>query len=102
MNQPPELSKEERILRAMREVLTRIIRETATPPDFKHPLSNECIEDMRQCLFLISARETELRQDRGDPMAGLPHYPDERRPQGPAVVPIDQISRNPKRREKKK
>ena len=96
MNQPRELSKEERILRVMREVLTKIIRETATPPDFKHPLSNECVEDMRQCLFLISARETELKRDRGGVMAGRPRYADEPRPQGPAVIPIDRISRKPK------
>ena len=79
MSQPRELSKEERILRAMRDVLTKIIRETATPRDRKHPLSNECVEDMRQCLFLISARETELKQARGDTMAGRPRYADERR-----------------------
>ena len=99
MNQPQEMSKEERILRVMREVLTRIIRETATPPNLKHPLSNECIEDMRQCLFLISARETELKQDRGDTVVGRPRYADEPRPQGPAVIPIDQISRKPKDRQ---
>jgi len=98
MSQPHELSKEERVLRSMREVLTRIIRETATPPNLEHPLSTECVEDMRQCLFLISARETELRQDRGDGMAERPRYADEPRPQGPAVVPIERISRKPKER----
>lgn len=99
MSQPRELSKEERVLRVMREVLTKIIRETATPPGLKHPLSKECIEDMRQCLFLISARETELKQDRGDAMAGRPRYADEPRPQGPTEISIDLISRKPKGRE---
>ena len=99
MIQPRELSKEERILRVMRSVLTRIIRETATPPGFKHPLSGECVEEMRQCLFLMSARETELKQGRGDAMTGRPRYADEPKPQGPAVIPIDQISRKPKDKE---
>lgn len=96
MSQSRELSKEERILKVMRAVLTKIIRETATPPNLKHPLSNECVEDMRQCLFLISARETELKQDHGDATAGRPRYADEPRPQGPVAIPVDQISRKPK------
>ncbi len=84
-----EQSKEEQILIVMRKVLTRIVRELAPPPGMRHPLSDEAIEDVRQCLGLISARERELGAAAG--RAELrPHYSDE--PQA-KVVPIDSIER---------
>jgi hypothetical protein len=57
-----ELSKEERILRAVKLTLASVIRDTATPRGMRHPLSDATIEDLRQCLALISARERELAQ----------------------------------------
>ena len=86
-------TKEERILRAMKQVLTRVIKETATPPQMRHPLSNRCIEDMRQCLVLISAREQELAKATGRTMDQRPRYADEPKAQDPVVVPLDQIKR---------
>ena len=53
-------SMEERILAAMKLTLTNVIRDTATPHGMPHPLSEATIEDIRQCLALISAREREL------------------------------------------
>ena len=65
-----ELSKEERILQAMKLTLSGVIRDTATPHGMRHPLSDATIEDLRQCLALISARERELAQAAGrDPSA---------------------------------
>jgi hypothetical protein len=55
-----ELSKEERILRAVKMTLAAVIKDTATPHGMRHPLSDSTIEDLRQCLALISAREREL------------------------------------------
>ena len=86
-------TKEERILRVMKQVLTRVIKETATPPHQRHPLSARCLEDMRQCLLLISAREQELAKAAGRKMDQRPRYADEPRAQGPVVVPLDQIKR---------
>ncbi|MDH4324314.1 MAG: segregation and condensation protein A [Betaproteobacteria bacterium] len=55
-----ELTKEERILRAVKMTLAAVIKDTATPHGMRHPLSDSTIEDLRQCLALISAREREL------------------------------------------
>ena len=94
----PAASKEFRILRAMKQTLTGIIKDTATQPGLKQPLSERTIEDIRQCLVLISARERELAEAAGKPMDMRPHYVDE--PQTSVVVPIKGIGR-PKKPENK-
>jgi hypothetical protein len=81
--------KEARILKAMRDTLTRIIRDTTTPPGMKHPLAEETVEDIRQCLLLITARERELASEQDRPMNLRPHFADE--PTGSAAVPVDRI-----------
>jgi hypothetical protein len=43
----------------------------------RHPLSDATIQDLRQCLALISARERELAQAAGRPVSGQPRYADE-------------------------
>jgi hypothetical protein len=57
------LSMEARILQAVKRTLAAVIRDTATPHGMRHPLSDSTIEDLRQCLALISARERELAGD---------------------------------------
>jgi hypothetical protein len=112
----PAGSKEFRILRAMKQTLTGVIKDTATQPGLKHPLSERTIEDIRQCLMLISARERELAEAAGSPMNMRPHYADgaEARaarqgsrgcgfadePQKSVVVPIRKIG-HPKKPENK-
>jgi hypothetical protein len=76
---------ERRVLAAMRKVLTRIIRETASPPGTRHPLSKPCLEDMRQCLILIDSRQRELSED--DDTA-RPRYKGERQAARSAEVPL--------------
>ncbi len=66
------VSKEERILQAVKLTLTSVIRDTATPPGMRHPLSAQTIEDLRQCLALISARERELGEAAGRPSSDRP------------------------------
>lgn len=84
-------SQEREILKVMRKVLTQIIKDT-TPPSrsMKHPLSAQTIQDVRQCLGLISARERELAD-----AAGLaqerPYFVDE--PRAADVVPINRIGK---------
>jgi hypothetical protein len=84
--------KERDILRVMRGVLTRIIKDT-TPAHrgMKHPLSDPTIEDIRNCLGLISARERELA-DQAGAAEERPYYSDEK----PAaeVVSINKLTRN--------
>jgi hypothetical protein len=72
-----EASVEARILQAMKLTLANVIKDTATPHGMRHPLSDGTIQDLRQCLALISARERELAQAAGKAVDGRPHYADE-------------------------
>jgi hypothetical protein len=67
-----EQSMEERILQAVKRTLTNVVRDTATPHGMRHPLSDATIEDLRQCLSLISARERELAAAAGRQLTARP------------------------------
>lgn len=82
-----ELTKEERILRIMRRVLTSIAKDTYTRPGHRHPLSDETVDDIRHCLGLIAAREGELNTAAGRGNQSRPRFIDE--PQSSVVVPLD-------------
>ncbi len=82
-----ELTKEERILRMMKRVLTDVAKDTHAKPGLRHPLSDSTIDGMRECLSLIAAREQELAQEHGREMNMRPRFIDE--PQKEVVVPID-------------
>lgn len=84
-----DLSKEAQILQIMRKVLSAVARETFTKPGFKHPLTDETIGDMRNCLGLIAVREQELAKEEGRSMGKRPQYKDD--PNRPVVVSIDDI-----------
>jgi len=73
----PELSMEARILQAVKLTLAGVIKDTATPHGTRHPLSDGTIQDLRQCLALVSARERELAQAAGKAASGKPRYADE-------------------------
>ncbi len=91
-----KLSKEERILIAMKRVLTDIAKDTYTRPGHRHPLSDDTVNDIRHCLSLITAREAELNEAAGRPMNHRPRFVDE--PQSSVVVPLT----IPKDKDKKK
>jgi hypothetical protein len=75
----------------MRKTLAAIIKDVTPPAGMKHPLSNDTIQDVRQCLALISAREKELAE--ADGRGGeRPYYADE--PQSATVVPIAGLKRS--------
>ena len=86
-------STEENILAAVKMVLTQVIRDTATSPGIKHPLSEPTIGGLRDCLVMISQREQELAAAAGREMDARPRYVDEPKPQGDVVIPIDSIKR---------
>lgn len=88
-----DLSKEEQILRAVKRVLTEVIKDTATGPGMKHPLSENTISGLRDCLVLISQREHELAEEAGRPNTMRPFFTDEPKKQDEVVVPITSISR---------
>ena len=69
-------SMEERILQAVKLTLAAVIRDTATPQGMRHPLTDGTIEDLRQCLALISARERELAEGAGRAVAQRPRFAD--------------------------
>jgi hypothetical protein len=91
---PLEQNKEYRILRAMKQVLTGVIKDTATAPGMKHPLSDRTIEDIRQCLALIATRERELIEGAGRTMGQRPYYADE--PPKQVGVPVGRIGKRKK------
>ncbi|MGB5260853.1 MAG: segregation and condensation protein A [Gammaproteobacteria bacterium] len=87
MSEPTELSKEERILRVMKRVLTDVAKDTYTRPGYRHPLSDATVDGIRQCLALISAREVELNEAAGRKMDARPRFIDE--PTSSVVVQLD-------------
>jgi len=82
-----ELTKEERILRMMKRVLTDVAKDTAPHPGFRHPLSANTVQGIRECLALISAREQELAKEHGRSMNARPRFIDEPKPE--VVIPLD-------------
>lgn len=87
---PDERSPEEQILTMMKKVLTDVAKDTYTPPGHTHPLSENTIMGIRDCLALISARENELQKAQGRESTARPRFIDE--PQ-PVVVPLSDIGR---------
>jgi hypothetical protein len=86
MNEP-ELTTEERVLRAMKRVLTSVAKDTATEPGLKHPLSQQTINEIRECLLLITSREQELAKLYSRDTSARPRFIDE--PKSEVVVPLD-------------
>lgn len=86
-----ELSKEEQILQMVKRVLTDIAKDTHVKPGLKHPLSDNTILGIRDCLALISAREIELAKAAGRSNDMRPHFVDE--PKKTVVVPISKIGK---------
>ena len=67
-----QLNKEQRILRMVKRVLTDIVKDTSTPPGLKHPLSEDTVKGIRDCLELITSRETELHEESGHTASDRP------------------------------
>lgn len=80
-------SKEQRILAIVKKTLTEVAKDTYTPPDLRHPLSEQTINSIRECLSLISARETELSSEEGQISTSKPRFIDE--PQDTVVVKLE-------------
>ena len=90
-----DTSKEEQILQVMRKVLTDIAKDTYTPAELKHPLSESTIHSIRDCLSLISTREAEIAKDSGRESTMRPKYADE--PASSVVVKLDPNNFIPKK-----
>ncbi|MCK5001984.1 MAG: segregation and condensation protein A [Gammaproteobacteria bacterium] len=81
-----KLSKDQRILIALRKTLSGVVRETTPPPGMQHPLTQQTIEDIKHCFSLIAAREKELAEENGQINTARPRYVDE--PKTSHVVPF--------------
>jgi hypothetical protein len=88
-------SMEYRILQAMKRVLTDVIKDTTTKPGMIHPLSDQTIEGIRECLQLITARERELHEAAGASNEMRPHYIDE--PPKSVAIPLSKIGKRKKK-----
>ena len=87
-----DLQKERDIMLVMRKVLTSIVREvTPEHKGLQHPLSDQTIQDIRNCLGLITAREKELAEAAGRTAEERPHFTDE--PQQSKVVSMNSIKK---------
>jgi len=89
-------SKEERILNVMRSVLIDVIKDTTTEPGLKHPLKDGTIENIRHGLDLITARQRELAESRGENWDMRPSYPagPQQENKDGVVIPIGSIKKN--------
>jgi hypothetical protein len=91
----PEQVKELRILRLVKKTLTDVAKDTYTPPRLKHPLSDDTINSIRQCLELITAREAELSAaDEGFVSSSKPRFVDE--PTDTVVVKLEPTGKTDK------
>lgn len=86
-----ELSKEEQILKMVKRVLTDVAKDTHVKPGLKHPLTDNTILGIRDCLALITAREQELQKEAGRESTMRPRFIDE--PRKTVVVPLDKLLR---------
>ena len=74
-----ELSKEQRVLRAMRKTLASVIKDVTPKSGYLSPLSDDTVAGIKECFTLISIRERELADELGMNSA-KPHYVDEVKP----------------------
>ena len=77
MENEKALQDEQRIMRMMRKTLTSIVRDTAPRDGNPSPLSEATILNIKDCLVVISNRETELAQLTGRTLEERPHFTDE-------------------------
>jgi len=82
-----DLTKEERILHMVKKVLSNVAKDTYTAPGLKHPLSEQTILEIRECLGLVVSRETELAEEHGRDKSARPRFIDE--PSSTVVVNFD-------------
>ncbi len=71
------LSKEQRILRALRKVLANIVKDATPAAGKPHPLKESTILDIRDLFGLISEREAELANLANPDRNEKPHFTDE-------------------------
>ncbi len=75
-----ELRAEQRIMIMMRKTLGKVVRDTTpSTPGLSRLIADDTVEDIRQCLKMISERERELADGLGIEVKERPRYADEPR-----------------------
>jgi hypothetical protein len=77
MDNEKALHDEQRLMRMMRKTLTSIVRDTAPRNGKPSPLSEATVLGIKDCLMVISVRETELSQLTGRTLDERPHFTDD-------------------------
>jgi hypothetical protein len=80
-----EISIERRILRAMRKTLSSVIKDATPRPGMEGFLSENTVEQIRECLGIITTREKELA-DSLELTPAKPMYPDQERTVKPVQI----------------
>ena len=73
-----ELSMERRILRIMRKTLASVVKDATPQPGTSGFLSDQTVDDIKECFLLISLREKELAESVGLAQS-RPYYPDQQK-----------------------
>lgn len=76
-NEDNALVNEQRLMRMMRKTLTSIVRDTAPRDGNPSPLTEATVMNIKDCLMVISSRETELARLTGRTLDEKPHFSDE-------------------------
>lgn len=84
-------TKEELILSLVKRTLTDVIKDTATSPGLQHPLNDETIKQLRDCLGMIAQREHELAEVAGREKNMRPRFIDEASSSSSVVVSLDTL-----------
>ncbi len=92
-------TKEELILNLVKRTLTDVIKDTATTPGLQHPLNDETIKQMRDCLAMIAQREHELAEAAGREQNMRPRFKDEMPGSDSVVVSLDSLKPGKKKDE---
>lgn len=79
-----ELSKEQRILRLMRKTLGNVVKDVTPFGGQPNPLSNNTIQDIKDCFALIAERERELAEALNFDQA-KPYYADDGQPHAKTI-----------------
>lgn len=79
--------KEQRILRMVKRVLTDVAKDTYVTAGMKHPLNDNTIKGIRECLDMITSREAEIYEEQGKQNRNRPRFADE--PRSSVVVQLD-------------
>lgn len=76
-NEDNALVNEQRLMRMMRKTLTSVVRDTAPRDGNPSPLTEATIMNIKDCLMVISSRETELARLTGRTLDEKPRFADD-------------------------